>query len=456
MKMPNLAYILQSSPSNRKILVIVFIITAILMIDIAITTVIDFLKPGIASPAGIALFASMGATFAIGQFLLLSFTNQKIARSRIAYARPLSMAVNGIQYVLVAIFVIAVLQMALTSQYSSFLLTAVTTISFVLFLALSGVLSYKFFSWYRPSRNYVILLYGLAAAAATVNGVFALVFYDAILLDKPPAISSESLPMVAFDPDSWAGTVNQAFRYSAIASFVLLWLSSVLLIRQYYSQRFGRKRYWALISAPLAYFLIYFITEPVMMLASSDPSVMFYYFILFSFMNVAGGVIFGAAFLRVAKSVRQGSAVKDYMTIAGLGLVLLFVSGSAAVVHNPYPPFGLAALSFTGLSSYMVLLGLYSSAVSVSEDIKLRQSIRKSAYEESKLLDRIGSAQMEQELQKRISVMVKDASEKMKEQSGIEPAITDDDVKQYLEQAIKETRAAAKKEYRAGSTSDAA
>ena len=38
----------------------------------------------------------------------------------------------------------------------------------------------------------------------------------------------------------------------------------------------------------------------------------------------------------------------------------------------------------------MLLVGIYSSAISVSHDIKLRQSIRKLAVKESKLLDSIG------------------------------------------------------------------
>ena len=38
----------------------------------------------------------------------------------------------------------------------------------------------------------------------------------------------------------------------------------------------------------------------------------------------------------------------------------------------------------------------------MSEDVKLRQLIRKSAIEESKLLVSIGSAQMQQQLEKKV------------------------------------------------------
>jgi hypothetical protein len=51
-----------------------------------------------------------------------------------------------------------------------------------------------------------------------------------------------------------------------------------------------------------------------------------------------------------------------------------------------------------GLSSYLVLLGIYSSAISVAHDSELRKSIHKLAVGESKLLDSLGSAQIEQEV----------------------------------------------------------
>jgi hypothetical protein len=67
----------------------------------------------------------------------------------------------------------------------------------------------------------------------------------------------------------------------------------------------------------------------------------------------------------------------------------------ATVLQAGYPPFGLANVSFVGLSSLLILSGLYYSAISVAHDARLRQSIKKSAIEESKLLASIGAAQME-------------------------------------------------------------
>ena len=78
------------------------------------------------------------------------------------------------------------------------------------------------------------------------------------------------------------------------------------------------------------------------------------------------------------------------MIIAAYGFLLFYIAGSAFVSQAAYPPYGLISVSITGLSCYLIYNGLYFSAISVSQDMTLRQSIRKSVMEQSKLLDSIG------------------------------------------------------------------
>jgi hypothetical protein len=110
------------------------------------------------------------------------------------------------------------------------------------------------------------------------------------------------------------------------------------------------------------------------------------------------------------------------------------------LANRPFPPFGLATVSFFGMSSYLVSVGIYSSAISASEDSKLRQSIRNSALKETKLLDSIGMAQMEQEIQRRVIALTKQNQDRMAEETGIQPSLTEEDVKEYLQQVIEEVK----------------
>jgi hypothetical protein len=87
-----------------------------------------------------------------------------------------------------------------------------------------------------------------------------------------------------------------------------------------------------------------------------------------------------------------------------------------------------------------IYTGLYSSAISVSQDANLRQSIRRSAIEEVKFLESMGTAQMEQELQKRVLTVAKKNSDIMTEETGVKPSLSEDDMKQYLEEVLKEIK----------------
>jgi hypothetical protein len=88
----------------------------------------------------------------------------------------------------------------------------------------------------------------------------------------------------------------------------------------------------------------------------------------------------------------------------------------------------------------MIYTGLYTSAIAVSQDATLRTSIKKSANEQARLLNSIGNAEMEKELQGRVLKVIKERSESMVEETGIESSMTEEDVRLYLDRVIKEIR----------------
>jgi len=164
------------------------------------------------------------------------------------------------------------------------------------------------------------------------------------------------------------------------------------------------------------------------------------YTLFFDATILVGGVLFGIAFWSVARNL-SSLAVKQYMMISAYGMMLLFASNQASgLALVPYPPFGLATVSFLGLASYLIFIGIYSSAISVAEDSELRQSIRGFAMKESRLLDSIGVAQMEQQIQKRVIALTKQNQSRMAEESGIQSSLTEEDMRQYLQQVIEEVK----------------
>jgi hypothetical protein len=158
------------------------------------------------------------------------------------------------------------------------------------------------------------------------------------------------------------------------------------------------------------------------------------------FLSSFTGILFGVAFLSVARTLKIGTTVRNYMIIAAYGFLLFYIAGSAFVSQAAYPPYGLISVSFTGLSCYLIYNGLYFSAISVSQDMTLRQSIRKSVMEQSKLLDNIGTAEMERKVQEQVLTVAKKTSAAMEEKTGVEAPMNEVEMKDYVELVIKELR----------------
>jgi len=209
-----------------------------------------------------------------------------------------------------------------------------------------------------------------------------------------------------------------------------------------YMKKIGRIKFWSIMGFALVYYLI---SYPLFVLGYFTPSgetdtEVMNNILVVSMSSIVAGIIFGAAFLSIARTLRRGTAIRDYLILAAYGMLIFYIAGSATVSQAAYPPFGLVSTAFTGLSTYLIYVGLYSSAVTLSQDLTLRKTIRKSVMEQSKLLDSIGTAQMERELQTSVLTIAKKTSDEMKENSGIEASLSEDDVRDYMSLVIKELK----------------
>jgi hypothetical protein len=346
---------------------------------------------------------------------------------------------------LTVLIMIVILQMIIVSRYSVIFLIAASGISNGLSIILFGILAQKFFSWFESNRSYMILLYALSFTVIVINVVFTLFYVTAMLLNQP-AFARPHLGFVTpfLTSTLITGTLTIGYFVSSIMSFALSWSATTLLLR-HYSQKFRKIKYWSILCIPLVYFLIQF--QPLFFnlfsgLSQSEPVIFsIIYTLIFTMSKPVGGVLFGIAFWTIARRFSHIMAVRNYMIISAIGFVLLFVSDQAVVlVSAPYPPFGLLTISFTGLSSYLILIGIYSAAVSVSQDVNLRNSIRKNTQQQSELLSNIGTAQMQKELEKRVITITKEKSLIMTKETGVESSVTEDDMKAYLNDVLGELK----------------
>jgi hypothetical protein len=166
---------------------------------------------------------------------------------------------------------------------------------------------------------------------------------------------------------------------------------------------------------------------------------------LFTVSLVIGGVLFGIAFIRLSSRFSMNDAIRNYLIIAGYGFMFLLISNNGILLATvPYPPYAAQSVSFIGIASYSMLLGIHSSAIAVSNDIELRKAIRKFALGEGKLLDNIGTAEVQKVVEERASIMLKQSQKYMEEEMGF-VSLTKDEVALQVESIMKELEEAKSK-----------
>ena len=399
------------------------------------------------STGDIMLFTIFGLIYAIGQYVILKLI---VIRGRFKTHTMIIFhkSVEIIQYILIAILLITIVQMITTSSYSSIILKIVTWINYSMSLVFLGLLAKKFISWYTTRRNKILIAYAIAMLFLCMENIVSIIdiSYGLTISGAPTLVRITKSSVALLDAPTYIPSiVNSAYFVTSLLAFMSIWFATVLLLK-HYSRKIGKAKYWILVSIPLVYFLTQFQTILISLftpLRLSDPILFgITYTLAFSASKPIGGILFGIAFWIVSRGITYRQ-VKEYMIISGYGLLLFITANQHQVLQlNPYPPFGLPTICYVGLASYLVLIGVYSSALSVANDVELRRSIRKSVQEDSELLGNIGEAQFEDLLQKKILTKTKSLSNQIFHETGISSSLEESDIHEYVIMAINEAKRA--------------
>jgi hypothetical protein len=426
-----------STFDGRKLLVVMTILAVALTVESSIGYIADFLPEQLASIGSIATFIGIFAVSMVTQYFILAFVNynNKSHKVRTRLLHTIHKIVTITQYLLAGIILLVILQILLAQQYNTILLELALSISYGLWIVMFSLLAKAFFSWYGSKKNLMILIFALSMIAYVVNGSLGLYNQLDELSKRNLVIKTGDVAVFSESPSS----VDTVYQIASSVSYVLTWIATVMLLRPYI-EKFGKVRFWIMMGAPMIYYLIEFPLFSLGFFIPSEDSNAMTNILIFSLSAVFAGILFGVTFLSIARTLKFGTAARNYMIIAAYGFVLFYIAGSAWTSQAAYPPYGLISVSFTGLSCYLIYNGLYFSAVSISQDMTLRQSIKKSVMEQSKLLHNIGTAEMENEIQKQLLPAARKVSESMCDKTGIETSMDENDIKSYMQVVLKELR----------------
>lgn len=448
----------------------VVIITASVMIVIVILDLLMTrqLLPYNTTSETVMFVLTVIVGYGIGSWILFVYTTKTSSdlRSKSAFINIMHWATWIIQFSLLGAFLFVVASefyFGVHNHHTRLLTTSIFAISSISASTIMGILGFKFLSWYRLSyRNLMVLLYGIAAittAIAIAEDAGVKILLINVVEEKSPAGTIPQSNFVYETDEKYRGEIQykvanrdtttllvvpaeNVVLYDTLNlwpitfSFIFRWAGTSALLYHYF-ERIGNRlglMFWTVMSLPLVLYLIG--KTPDILDLPPDYPYRFYFRILFRIGTIGGNILYGLAFFIIGRNIITSKSiasqkVKDYLTISAIGIIML-VSFSVSALQQTY---GIAAHSLLLLASYLFALGLYSSAISISHDNSLRRSIKKSTVE---LLGDIGTAQMEQDLKKRILKMAENRREKMEEKTGISSSMTLDKIKEYLELVMSE------------------
>jgi hypothetical protein len=401
------------------------------------------------STAGMTLFIIISIGGILGQFLLLRFMNSKshTIKARSSLILNLHKAVTIVQWALVGNIILLIIQMSLLSSYTILSLVFVAYVSNFFTAGLLVVFALRFFSWYRNGNHSLgILLYALAFIILATSEVFAGIGSGYLLWQKDDIITPASeVHFRNFPEGSLLDIFFSSYSYVDYSSFLLTLVASALLL-YHFSKKARTPKMIIIIALPILGYTATILDALNIYDTATNPD-LFYYYIFQSLASISGGALFAFSFWFISNRLPE-SPVKTFLKIAALGFVILYLSNHIDVNSGPYPPYGINSLSLLPLASYFVLFGLYSSALSLSQDITLRQHLRSIAKNDNNLLSSIGTAQMEREVNRAVGELKEVADEEEKElaeKTGIETPVPESEIEDYLKQVIEEVAKTRKK-----------
>ncbi|MGB8778955.1 MAG: hypothetical protein WCC82_12060 [Nitrososphaeraceae archaeon] len=403
--------------------------------------------------------------YGIGSWILLGYTKRVSTeiRAKSRFINVMFWTVTVVQFGMFGVLLLVLINNSPSS--TRYLSHSVFAISSILATIIMGIISFKFFSWYKSSeyKNFTVLFYGIAAltlgASIAEDVGTKLLMVQEVKENTPPGEVIQStfqykdsekydaqVVRKEVNPDTTSFLIipSSSLEYYNLLNstvlpiaFVFRWIASTTLLRGAY-QRIGKLplSFWIILSLPLILYLVgkmpgFFYGESM---AGVDEAYRYYFRILFRAGTIGGNIVFGLAFFVIARRIAS-SRIKDYLIITGIGDTIVGIALSTSALE---PTYGAAAHSLVLLSSYLFSIGLYVCAISLAQDSSLRKTIRKSNIG---LVDNIGTAQMEQEVRKRILKMVEDGKDRMEEQTGgLSYSVTEKDVREYVELVIDERK----------------
>lgn len=346
-----------------------------------------------------------------------------------------------IQCIIISLIITVFLQVVVTKSYYTILIKYIILLSSTLSIFFISLLSIRFISWFQASKSSELLMFSTATIAIIVNSIMVIIFAHFALMNVFD-VMNPFIPSITNTMFNISGLKN-VYLISTTIEFTLIWLASLLILKPF-SSRIGQISFWTLMIIPIIFFTAKLQINELWLsnlLISSGIFSPVSFFRLASIFevttNVIVGLVFGLAYWIISRGI-SSNTLRQFVQISGIGICILFLSSQLTnLTLLPYPPFGLVSISFAGISSYLLFIGLYQSALITSKDSVIRSLIHKSANE-LRFIGNIGSSEMKHNITSQFKQVVKKYGEEIENDTDSKISDSDQDVKDFVAMALSE------------------
>ncbi len=444
---------------NKKTYLMTFIAWTIIITDVIFGTFFDALGKPLTSSFGVILFITMSITvFFAGLYALRDYmVALRKDHEAPSFFNRLYKATPIFLYALLVIFGAIIVEMVLFSQYSTYLLILLLLISAVAILFF-GFRTYKFLSWFNSSvnkrHNIMILAFAVSSMLLCISTTVAIALdIKQLVVSRPPSIDPNfpaSNSMASRHLTSIELIIHlYGFLVPQVTAIAIAEIVGVAFFLRYFKDQIGRTTFWTIIILPPVLFLTGVFGPQFLKSTGSEFVYMESRFLIFRVIGTAGWVaadfVIAYAYILVAKTLgRQITSSREkiinYLIIAALATILISPTTNNWITNNSYPPFGAIQRAFLVLAAFLFSIGIYSVALSVAQDSELRHLARKYVKEYA-LLDTLGNAQENAEIMRKLVKLIHQHADAMKKETAVESPMLDvNEVRQYIELVIRESR----------------
>jgi hypothetical protein len=462
-------------------------ITIILVIDILTTRQI---LPYNNTSSSFLSMLNLVIAYGIGPWIILAYVRRisKDITSTDSFVKRIIQFTIISQLLLLVLFTLVFVEFYIFDNSTRFLSSLGFAISTISACFIMGFIALKFFLWFRLSnRNITILVYGLAASSLATAMIFdgcaklllVQVIEEKSSLSRPTTqkqqiTESKATHTTVTSYDVFIYKLNDKYKgelqykvvkphgttlyvvpasirifYQYVSgwipitiSFIFTWAITLILLRKYYQRKDKLPIvFYCILILPLVLYFLgrtpdFYTLFTGHVFTFEDMPNPYLFRILFRVGGIGGSVLFGLAFFVVSRGIAAGK-IKDCITVAALGATMIGISLSPSGLQQTY---GVEGRSLMLLASFLYSIGFYLSAAYIAQDSSLRKYFK--TANKLDIMGGVGQAQMQSEIIKNVTKVVRDQQEIIKEQSGISlpGEVDDDDLKLYINEVVEEVK----------------